>query len=62
MFMTVRRVCPGSAMTMAAHYIQRQDDTEGVISDALATFDRQTEPLVEYFRNHGGLWDVGRRR
>ena len=29
-----------------------------MISERLSNFDRQTEPLVEYYRNHGGLWDV----
>jgi adenylate kinase len=49
---------PGICDDDGGTLFQRQDDTEGVISGRLATFDRQTEPLVEYFRNHGGLWDV----
>jgi adenylate kinase len=49
---------PGICDDDGGTLFQRRDDTESVISGRLATFDRQTEPLVEYFRNHGGLWDV----
>jgi adenylate kinase len=37
---------------------QRQDDMESVITERLMHFDQQTEPLVEYYRQHGALHDV----
>ena len=37
---------------------QRQDDTEEVIGERLATYDRQTRPLVEFYRNQGALTQV----
>jgi adenylate kinase len=49
---------PGLCDDDGTTLFQRRDDTEAVINDRLMTFDRQTEPLVEYYRNHGGLWDV----
>jgi adenylate kinase len=37
---------------------QRQDDTEEVIGERLATYDRQTQPLVDYYRGVGTLHEV----
>lgn len=37
---------------------QRSDDRAEVISERLAAYDRQTRPLVEYYRTHGRLVDV----
>lgn len=49
---------PGICDDDGGTLMQRQDDRESVIGERLATFDRQTEPLVEYYRGNGGLWDV----
>ena len=38
--------------------IQRPDDREEVIAERLAAYERQTRPLVEYFRRRGVLKDV----
>jgi adenylate kinase len=38
--------------------IQRSDDREEVIADRLATYERQTRPLVEYYRRRGLVKDV----
>jgi adenylate kinase len=38
--------------------IHRPDDSEGVIGERLAAYDRQTQPLVEYYRLRGLLTPV----
>jgi adenylate kinase len=38
--------------------IHRQDDTEGVISERLSAYERQTQPLVEYYTVRGLLKPV----
>jgi adenylate kinase len=38
--------------------IHRPDDTEGVIGERLAAYDRQTQPLVEYYVSRGLLHSV----
>jgi len=38
--------------------IHRPDDSEGVISERLAAYDRQTQPLVEYYTVRGLLSPV----
>ena len=35
--------------------VQRADDTEAVVTNRLAFYERLTEPLVEYYRNRGKL-------
>lgn len=35
--------------------IQRSDDTEAAIGERLAAYDRQTRPLVDYYRTKGRL-------
>ncbi len=35
--------------------IHRPDDSEGVIGERLAAYDRQTQPLVEYYTVRGLL-------
>jgi adenylate kinase len=38
--------------------IHRPDDSEGVIGERLAAYDRQTQPLVEYYTLRGLLTPV----
>jgi adenylate kinase len=38
--------------------LQRPDDREDVIRERLANYDRQTRPLVEFYREQGALVDV----
>jgi adenylate kinase len=38
--------------------VQRPDDREEVIAERLAAYERQTRPLVEYYRGRGVLKDV----
>jgi len=38
--------------------VQRPDDREGVIAERLAAYERQTKPLVDYYRSQGVLEDV----
>ena len=45
-------------MTFAAPLIQRKDDTEEVISERLRNYERQTLPLVDYYRRQGRLHEV----
>lgn len=41
-----------------AQLITRRDDTEEVISERLKAYERQTLPLVDYYRRKGQLYDV----
>jgi adenylate kinase len=38
--------------------IQRKDDKEEVISERIKSYERQTLPLVDYFRKQGGLYEI----
>ncbi|HEY6972385.1 MAG TPA: adenylate kinase [Candidatus Angelobacter sp.] len=38
--------------------IQRKDDSEEVISERLKAYERQTLPLVDYYRRQGRLFEV----
>jgi adenylate kinase len=38
--------------------IHRPDDSEGVIAERLAAYDRQTQPLVKYYTSRGLLSPV----
>jgi len=38
--------------------IQRPDDREEVIAERLAAYERQTHPLVDYYRRRGVLKDI----
>jgi adenylate kinase len=38
--------------------VHRPDDSEGVIGERLAAYDRQTQPLVEYYTRRGLLSPV----
>jgi len=38
--------------------VQRPDDREEVIAERLAAYERQTRPLVDYYRGRGVLQDV----
>ena len=37
---------------------QRKDDREEVIRERIAAYDKQTRPLIEYYRAQGGLVDI----
>jgi adenylate kinase len=41
-----------------AELVQRKDDKEEVISERLKSYERQTLPLVEYYRRQGSLRQV----
>ena len=41
-----------------APLIQRKDDSEEVISERLKSYERQTLPLVDYYRRQGRLFEV----
>jgi adenylate kinase len=45
----------GICDTDGSELIHRQDDTEGVISERLAAYERQTRPLVDYYKAQGLL-------
>ncbi len=49
---------PGRCDTDGGELVQRADDGEEVIRERLATYERQTRPLVEYYRRQGVLEDV----
>jgi adenylate kinase len=38
--------------------IQRSDDNADVVRDRLAAFEKQTQPLIDYYRTQGNLDDV----
>lgn len=49
---------PGRCDNDGGELIQRADDREEVIRERLAQYERQTRPLVEYYRRQGVLEDV----
>ena len=72
--LTGRRSCPVDGTIYNIHFqppkqdsvcdlcgtplIQRKDDTEEVISERLKSYERQTLPLVEYYREQGRLRSI----
>jgi adenylate kinase len=38
--------------------VQRKDDREEVIRERIAAYDKQTKPLIDYYRGQGGLKDI----
>jgi len=38
--------------------VQRPDDTAEVVANRLETYHRQTEPLVDYYKNNGTVFDI----
>lgn len=49
---------PGRCDRDGGALIQRPDDREEVIGERLAAYERQTRPLVDYYRQQGVLKDV----
>jgi adenylate kinase len=49
---------PGRCDRDGGELIQRPDDREEVIAERLAAYDRQTRPLVDFYRGRGVLKDV----
>jgi adenylate kinase len=47
-------ICDNDGTALA----QRQDDREEVVAKRLDAFYRQTQPLVDYYRARGLLWEV----
>lgn len=72
--LTGRRTCPvdgkiyniyfqppqkeGLCDSCGAPLVQRKDDKEDVISERLKSYERQTLPLVEYYRRQGRLHEL----
>lgn len=49
---------PGRCDRDGGELVQRPDDREDVIAERLAAYERQTRPLVDYYRGRGVLKDV----
>ncbi len=49
---------PGFCDRECAALIQRNDDTEQVIRRRMMDYERQTRPLIEFYRSKGQLYDV----
>jgi adenylate kinase len=49
---------PGRCDRDGGELVQRPDDREEVIAERLAAYERQTRPLVDYYRRRGMLKDV----
>ncbi len=49
---------PGRCDNDGGELVQRQDDREEVIAPRLAAYEKQTAPLVAYYRSQGVLEDV----
>jgi len=72
--LTGRRTCPvdgkiyniyfqppkteGHCDACGSELVQRKDDTEAVISERLKNYERQTLPLVDYYRGQGRLHEI----
>jgi adenylate kinase len=55
---TLRAKVDGVCDRCGAALVQRTDDREAVVALRLATYRRQTEPLIEYYRRRGLLRQV----
>lgn len=55
---TLRPKVDGYCDRCGAALIQRADDSEEVVAERLATYRRQTEPLIEYYRSRNVLHQV----
>ena len=71
--MTGRRTCPqcgavyhienlkpkteGICDNDGTELVQRSDDTEEVLANRLETYHQQTEPLVDYYKNNGTVYN-----
>jgi adenylate kinase len=76
--LTGRRICPTDGRTYNIYFqpprregicdldgaplIQRKDDSKEVISERLESYERQTLPLVDYYRRQKGLYEVDGER
>lgn len=49
---------PGRCDRDGGELVQRPDDREEIIAERLAAYERQTHPLVHYYRSRGVLKDV----
>jgi adenylate kinase len=49
---------PGRCDNDGGELMQRPDDRDEVISERLAAYERQTRPLVDYYRSRGVLEDL----
>lgn len=72
--MTGRRVCPscgasyhikfnppknnGKCDVCGSDVVQRKDDTEATVKERLDVYDRQTQPLIEYYKRENLLQEV----
>ena len=45
-------------VNQAEELIQRPDDTLEVVANRLETYHRQTEPLVDYYKNNGAVFEI----
>ena len=52
---------PGRCDNDGGELIQRPDDREEVIQERLVAYERQTKPLVDYYRSQGVLETVDGR-
>ncbi len=48
----------GVCDTCGSKLIQREDDREDVVRTRIQTYDASTEPLAQYYKEKGLLWDV----
>jgi len=72
--MTGRRSCPkcgaiyhienlkpkaeGACDNDGTELIQRPDDSPGVVANRLKTYHRQTEPVVDYYKNNNTVYEI----
>ncbi|MHC4537189.1 MAG: adenylate kinase, partial [Planctomycetota bacterium] len=50
---TAEGICDNDGVEL----VQRPDDTPDVVANRLRTYHQQTEPLVDYYRNNGTVYD-----
>lgn len=53
-FLENKEICP----ECGANLIVRKDDNPEVVKNRLAVYSRQTEPLIDYYKNQGKLFTV----
>ncbi len=73
--LSARRICEGCGANAApgaaadarcpacgGQYVQRRDDSTAVARERLAVFERQTRPLVEYYRTSPAFFEIDGHR
>ena len=52
---TIKTRAPGTCDECGAATVKRPDDEEGTVRKRLEIYERETAPVIDYYRKRGGL-------